>query len=120
MDALNPRRLTRDQLAKFLPTTELIKAFEKLFDVAGATPDEINTLTLLVEEVTASAENATVGQIAIAAQMARVASALETLSLAPAQEPAPVPDQLTCECCSSLREELAALRSRIETLETAP
>ena len=120
MDALNPRRLTREQLAKFLPSHELIKAFEKLFDVAGATPDEINALTMLVEEVTLNAESAAAGQAALAAQLQRIASALEMLALAPAVEPPPIPEQYACEGCAAMREELLALRARVEALETAP
>ena len=30
-----PKKPTRDQLAKFLPTQELIRAFEQLFDFVG-------------------------------------------------------------------------------------
>lgn len=120
MDALNPRSLTREQLAKFLPTHELIKAFEKLFDLASATPDEINTLIQLVEEVSLNAETAAAGQAAIVAQLQRMASALETLSLAPAVEPTPIPEQHACEGCAALREELNAMRARVEALETAP
>ena len=120
MDSLNPRRLTRAELARFLPSHELIKAFEKLFDVAGATPDEINTLTALVEEVSAAAESATAGQHAIAAQLARMASALEVLSLAPAVEPLPTPEVHTCPDCAPLRADLITLRQRIEALEISP
>lgn len=121
MDALNPRRLTRAQLASFLgQKPDLIKFFERLTDVAGVTPDEINTLTLLVEDVANSTETAAAGQNAIAAQLQRMASALEALSLAPAVEPAPIPEQLACEGCAAMREDLLALRTRVEALESAP
>ncbi|HEY8878276.1 MAG TPA: hypothetical protein VIN03_11970 [Roseateles sp.] len=120
MDELNPRRLTRAQLAQFLPTHDLIKAFEALFNVTGATPDEINTLTQLVEEVTLNAESAAAGQAAVVAQLQRMASALETLALAPAVEPTPVPEQYACEGCAAMREELNAMRARVEALENAP
>lgn len=121
MDELNPRSLTRQQLARFLPSHELVKAFEALFKTASATPDEINTLTLLVEEVASAAESANAGQHAIAAQLSRMASALEMLSLAPATEPARQPDEMhVCPSCSSLREEVIALTRRIADLESAP
>ena len=119
MDALNPRKLNRSELAKFLPTHELIKAFEALFALAAVTPDEVNTLTALIEEVTASAETATSAHQAIASQLARMASALETLSLAPAVEPPRIPDEvLVCPSCSALREELTALSRRVSDLES--
>lgn len=120
MDELNPRRLTRAELARFLPSHELIKAFEKLFELAAATPDEINTLTQLVEEAGAAAQSAAAGQNAIQTQLARIASALEIISLAPNVEPVPAPELHTCPDCASLRGELIALRQRIEAIETSP
>jgi hypothetical protein len=69
MDALNPRKLTRDQLARFLPTHELVKAFEKLYSNAAATPDELLALQDSVQELLSSASSASA-----AAQSARAAS----------------------------------------------
>jgi hypothetical protein len=120
MDELNPRHLTRQQLARFLPSHELVKAFEALFSLAGATPDAINTLTQLVEEASATAESASARQHAIAAQLSRVADALDIMSMAPAVEPMPAPEVYTCPDCAPLREELIALRQRIEALESSP
>ena len=43
--------ITRNQLAKFLPDHELIKAFERLFRVtANLTPDDVASLTRLIVE----------------------------------------------------------------------
>jgi hypothetical protein len=111
MDALNPRSLTREQLARFLPTHELIKAFEKLFDLASATPDEVNTLTLLVEEVQGSADSATAA--------AGTAAAIAHLALAIARElnEGPPPIQLQLEQqVDDLTGRLAALDAQLSTL----
>lgn len=120
MDELNPRRLTRQQLSQFLPTHELVKAFEALFKTAGSTPDEINALIALVEEVTMQSESASAGQHAIEAQLSRMASALETISLAPAVETR-MPDEVhVCPSCSALQEEFISLTRRVTDLESAP
>ena len=49
--AADPKPLTRDQLAKFLPDAEAIKRFERLFAVAGdLTPTDVATLYRLTQE----------------------------------------------------------------------
>lgn len=54
-----PRPLTRDVLAKFLPDQESIRRFEKLFLVVSElTPAEIATLTRLVQEASIDANTA--------------------------------------------------------------
>ena len=54
-----PRPLTRDVLAKFLPDQESIRRFEKLFLVVSElTPAEIATLTQLVQEASIDANTA--------------------------------------------------------------
>ena len=56
---LDPKTLTRQQLTKFLPNHDAVKAFERLFQVAGVlTPEDVKTLFRLVEEVLVSAGTA--------------------------------------------------------------
>lgn len=60
--------LTRNQLAKFLPNPETIKAFENLFKVATETnPNFIALLTSLVEESNNNASNGVYSAISIEA-----------------------------------------------------
>lgn len=107
----DPKPLTRDQLAKFLPSHESVRAFEKLFQMVGETlPEGIETLIRLSQEASIDANTASsaaqvalekaeaVGQesainVAAAESKAsealdalnRIANALEMLSLAPVQ-----------------------------------
>jgi hypothetical protein len=109
----DPKPLSRDQLAKFLPDAEAIKRFERLFAVAGdLTPADVATLYRLAQEASissstaqASAQSALdqLGQIvqdaAINAGAAdgkatqaldlleRIAQSLELLSVAPPNQP---------------------------------
>lgn len=54
--AADPKPLTRDQLAKFLPDTEAIKRFERLFAVVGdLTPTDVATLYRLTQEASIDA-----------------------------------------------------------------
>ena len=50
----DPRPLTRNELARFLPTQRAIRAFEKLFDLI---PSDLETLTALIEEVANEVSN---------------------------------------------------------------
>jgi hypothetical protein len=122
MRDLNPRKLTREQIARALvnPSHEIIKAFEALFRVGGETPEEIQTLTLLIQNTQETADSALAGQYAVAAQISRLANAVELMAVAPVIQPAPVPEQHTCEACSALREDLLALARRVADLEAAP
>ena len=48
----DPKTPTRDQLFKVFQNHELVRLFEKLFERAGEiNPDDIATLTILIEEV---------------------------------------------------------------------
>lgn len=59
MTMADPRPLTRDQLAKFLPDAEAIKRFERLFYVAGdLTPTDVATLYRLSQEALVDAGTA--------------------------------------------------------------
>lgn len=44
----DPRPLTREELARFLPNQRAIRAFEKLFDLI---PDDLDSLRILIEEL---------------------------------------------------------------------
>ena len=75
--ANEPLRLTRDQLAKFLPDHESIRRFEKLFSIVQTiAPDVIN-------EVSNAAENAGSRATQALGEISRLADALEFLALAP-------------------------------------
>lgn len=55
----DPKPLTRDQLAKFLPDQEAIRKFERLFQVAGdLTPTDVATLYRLAQEAAVEAGTA--------------------------------------------------------------
>lgn len=121
MSSLNPRRLTRQQIARVVGNDpELIKAFEALFSVTGQGADDIVTLTQLVDVAQQSADTADARSTSALATLDRIASALETMALAPTVEPAPVAETLTCPTCAAVREDLAALARRVSDLETAP
>lgn len=122
MDELNPRRLTRVELARFLPSHELIKAFEKLFDVAGATPDAVNTLTLLVEAAQESADTANSAAVTAAA----IASYAQALAGDLAAGPTPIYLQMAQQIddlssrLSQMDAILATMSRRIDALEERP
>ena len=76
----DPLKLTRNELAKFLPSQRAIRAFEQLFDVI---PSELNaTNATLVEVSTAAGSAEASAQQAIGA-IDRLAQAVELLALAP-------------------------------------
>ena len=76
----DPLKLTRNELAKFLPSQRAIRAFEQLFDVI---PSELNaTNATLVEISTAAGSAEASAQQAIGA-IDRLAQAVELLALAP-------------------------------------
>lgn len=48
----DPKPISRDELAKFLPSARAIKAFEDLFEIAGeTTPDTLEELLALVNSI---------------------------------------------------------------------
>lgn len=82
MDKFKP--LTRDQLAKFLPNHEAIKAFEQLFRTAGdLTPSEIETLFRLVEEASIDAGIADAKSVQALDALERIAASLELIASGP-------------------------------------
>lgn len=122
MPELNPRRLTRPQIARIVGNDpELIKAFEALFSVTGGNADDITLLTLLTDIAQQTADTAGAQLAAVQGQIERIASAVEMLALAPADVPAqPVEDLRDCPTCAATREECAALARRVADLESAP
>jgi len=83
-DIVDPLRPTRVELAKFLPTQRLIKAFEKIFDLL---PSSINDNAHLIEQTNNVAESAVSAANAAVAELERIADALEALVNAPRHEP---------------------------------
>ena len=122
MDKLNPRNLTRDQLARFLPSHELIKAFEALFNVAGQTPDAVNTLAAAVETAQESSDTANAAAVAAAA----IASYAQALAGDLAAGPTPIYLQMSQQIddlssrLSQMDAILAAMSRRINALEERP
>lgn len=78
----DPRPLTRDELAKFLPTQRAIRAFEKLFELV---PGDFETLAILVQEVSVEAGSADARAQQALDSISRLADAVELLALAPRQ-----------------------------------
>lgn len=75
-----PYRITRNELAQFLPSQRAIRAFEQLFD---AVPSGINSNTTLIEEVSTAAGNADARAQQALDTISRLADAVELLALAP-------------------------------------
>jgi hypothetical protein len=68
-----PYKITRNELAQFLPSQRAIRAFEQLFDLI---PSGLDTNTTLIEEASINAQNAD-------SKADRLANAVELLALAP-------------------------------------
>jgi len=80
----DPRPLTRDQLAKFLPDAEAIKRFERLFAVAGdLTPTDVTTLYRLTQEASIDAGIADSKANEALASLTRIADSLDLLAKQP-------------------------------------
>lgn len=115
MATLRTRRITRDKLASFLPSHELIKAFENLVDdvveIVPASDESISTAdTALSEAAAARAVAESVKKLVIA------------LGAAP---PPPVADRLDADAdltaqVATLYSLVARLTQRIENLEEGP
>jgi len=76
----NPRPLTREELAKFLPDQRSIRAFEQLFAII---PSDIIVLTKLIEEVGIEAVSAMARAESNSESLSRIAEALELLTSVP-------------------------------------
>jgi hypothetical protein len=81
----DPRPLTRDDLAKFLPNQRAIRAFEKLFSLIPSSLSTNEIAITLVEElvtqVRIEAESAIARSSQILAQLTELTSAVESVSL---------------------------------------
>lgn len=115
MATLRTAKITRDKLALFLPTHELIKAFENLVqdveEVVPATNDSQDTADSALSESAAAR--------AIAESVKKLVVALVS---APPQAPAarqePI-DDLTAQV-ATLQSLVARLTQRVENLEEGP
>lgn len=106
-----PLRLTRDQLAQFLPDHEAIRRFERLFSVVETVaPDVINEVSIAADSAASAAAQA-IGQVLQAAQdaaidsseanrkavqaldaLVRIADALDRIALEPQLQPLVIAD----------------------------
>src|SRR5512147_2761531 len=85
-------RLTRNQLAEFLPNQRSVLAFEKLLKSTTSTiPTDLDTIYRLITEGSTESASATAKANIVAAELSRVADLLERISLAP---PTKHPNQL--------------------------
>lgn len=115
MATLRTRKISRDKLASFLPSHELIKAFENLVqDVEEVVPDTNQSQDL--------ADTA----LSEAAAARAVAESVKKLVLALVATPPPAPaarqepaDDLTSQI-ATLHSLVARLTQRIENLEEGP
>ena len=98
-----PKQPTRDQLAKFLPTQELIRAFEQLFDFVGPGDTDVSSLqsalVVLAQRVTTEEKNTSGSELdaaiasarinALSAKVAELQKELESLQIQPPTITAP-------------------------------
>lgn len=83
----DPKPLSRDQLAKFLPDNDAIRRFERLFTVAGElSPADIATLYRLSQEASIDAGIASAMATEASDSMRRIARSLEVMSSNPRYE----------------------------------
>lgn len=83
----DPKPLTRDQLARFLPDNEAIRRFERLFAVAGdLTPAQIATLLRLTQEASIDAGLANTKAAEAHDSLQRIARSLEVMASNPRYE----------------------------------
>ena len=68
-----PNKITRNELAQFLPSQRAIRAFEQLFDLV---PSSIDVNTVLIEEASISAQNADSRAQQAVSAIARLADAV--------------------------------------------
>lgn len=80
-----PYKITRNELAEFLPSQRAIRAFEQLFALI---PSSLNDNATIVEEVSVNAQNADSKAVQALSAIDRLANAVELLALAPNSIPA--------------------------------
>lgn len=80
-----PYKITRNELAEFLPSQRAIRAFEQLFALI---PSSLNDNAATVQEVSVNAQNADSKAVQALSAIDRLANAVELLALAPNSIPA--------------------------------
>jgi hypothetical protein len=80
-----PYKITRNELAEFLPSQRAIRAFEQLFALI---PSSLNDSAAVIEEVSVNAQNADSKAVQALSAIDRLANAVELLALAPNSIPA--------------------------------
>lgn len=79
-----PRKLTRNQLAEFLPNARAVRAFEQLLDQVGnLLPDDIVTINRLIQEVNIDAGTASAAAVQALAAVDVVSQLLDLIATAP-------------------------------------
>ena len=79
-----PFKITRNELAQFLPSQRAIRAFEQLFALI---PSSLNDSASVIEEVSVNAQNADSRAQQAVSAIDRLSDAVELLALAPARLP---------------------------------
>lgn len=80
-----PFKITRNELAEFLPSQRAIRAFEQLFALI---PSSLNDSATVIEEVSTNAQSADSKAVQALSAIYRLANAVELLALAPNSIPA--------------------------------
>lgn len=80
-----PFKITRNELAEFLPSQRAIRAFEQLFALI---PSSLNDSATVIEEVSTNAQSADSKAVQALSAIDRLANAVELLALAPNSIPA--------------------------------
>jgi len=75
-----PYKITRNELAQFLPSQRAIRAFEQIFDLI---PSTLNESAVLIEETSINAQNADSKAVQALSSISRIADAVEFMALAP-------------------------------------
>jgi hypothetical protein len=75
-----PYKITRNELAQFLPSQRAIRAFEQIFDLI---PSSLDETAILIQEVSTNAASADARAQQAVSAIDRLANAVELLALAP-------------------------------------
>lgn len=83
-----PRRLTRNQLAEFLPNARVVRAFEQMLDQIGdLLPSDVATLNRLIQEASVDGSSAMAKADQAVGLLQVLASLLQVLATSPQQVP---------------------------------
>jgi hypothetical protein len=103
-----PYKITRNELAQFLPSQRAIRAFEQIFDLI---PSTLNESAVLIEEVNVSAQNADSKAVQALSSISRIADAVEFMALAPRSTAAASDGNLLPPVVSDKRKRYGAFHS---------